>query len=597
MAIGAVNQNKDPFGINWERHEKITLKPAEDKLQKIQDKIDISRKKDRALSELNLKTKALAKSLDDLSNTGFNKKSSSIGTSDHGHGDNYLDVTCASNAHKGEFDISVHRVATKARTTITANGGGGFVPGHIYGDSNIRISSNHALHPINLFDIAVPLGATNASVISVINTALRNVNAHAEAILVPCGHDGNLRTIEIRSTETGAGQITVVSYSAMDLHQHPLPNIHYHTDQRILGHDADIIIEGQRFESHTNKIVGQDGTLLAGVTLDLKRANSRIDPAHPPRHPQTIHIDDDKGEVEDGIHQIMDSYNELAKFGAEQKARKPNSLEYEETAYLARAPELPSMEGFLRNFLNRIPGMNPAFNSLYSIGLALETVPARLGDGDNAGTPSYRKLFIKNKELFEKSLKDNFEDVKKLFVDKFDIVPQPGAAGNFFHSVDRILRQDRLGRNVIINVNAHVIPPTAAITNIDNVDLLQHINAIYNVADNSIAFPIGSGFEGLQLHWNAGVQINGNFQFNLTQGLSTHVQINAERNTRSIDSALQRSRGDAPKQAAELAKAEKALKEAKAKIAKQEQAVAAIKQEAVFMEEYFKMQMAAMSPN
>ena len=595
MAIGAVNQNKDPFGINWERHEKITLKPAEDKLQKIQDKIDISRKKDRALSELNLKTKALAKSLDDLSNTGFNKKSSSIGTSDHGHGDNYLDVTCASNAHKGEFDISVHRVATKARTTITANGGGGFVPGHIYGDSNIRISSNHALHPINLFDIAVPLGATNASVISVINTALRNANAHAEAILVPCDHDGNLRTIEIRSTETGAGQITVVSYSAMDLHQHPLPNIHYHTDQRILGHDADIIIEGQRFESHTNKIVGQDGTLLAGVTLDLKRANSRIDPAHPPRHPQTIHIDDDKGEVEDGIHQIMDSYNELAKFGAEQKARKPNSLEYEETAYLARAPELPSMEGFLRNFLNRIPGMNPAFNSLYSIGLALETVPARLGDGDNAGTPSYRKLFIKNKELFEKSLKDNFEDIKKLFVDQHTITPAHGNRGTLsYGGADKILHHDYLGKNVTIDVDVHA--HAATITHIDGVVLLHPINALYDVAHNSITFPANSGLEGLRLSYVPNGAVGAErFTFNLIQGLSTHVQINAERNTRSIDSALQRTRDNALKQAAELAKAEKSLKEAKAKIEKEKQAVDAIAQQAEFTKTFFEAQMAAMS--
>jgi len=417
--IGGIES--DPLSlksINFEKINEKRLKPYEDRVKVIEDKIDFTTEKSKAFGVLRKKLDTLKSSIENISLQANAKvacvvRSTEI-ASKGSSADYYFDVSASSGVYIGDIDIRVQQLATKASVSLQRNGNIGFAIGEQFKNNALSIeivgvdSTKEPVIVDNLYNLTVN------QVVDNINRRLNTSQMKATAALTPTA--GGLYNIKITSSVMGDRTIKL---QPKTLNYLMFPeeddDTLYDTviDPNSKGLDAIVIINNQQeVKSDNNTIkLGKDANgldipnhIAQGITLTLKKKNSTLNPLPlgTLQPYQTISIEQDTDIIIDKISEFVDAYNDVNEFITTQQKRKISGIGYEDDAYLARTYELRMVQDLLFSISNyRVKGgLSQKITSLASMGVLYKQ--------------DVNMLDIKSERLKE-LLNTDFDEVMKFF--------------------------------------------------------------------------------------------------------------------------------------------------------------------------------------
>jgi flagellar capping protein FliD len=433
--IGGIES--DPLSlksINFDKINEKRLKPYENRVKTIEDKIDFTTKQNEARSILKTKFDVFKNSIDNISlqtnaKAAYVMKSTEVASKGLS-ADDYFDVAVSSAAHIGDVEVRVQQLATRTSISLQKANGTGFAIGELFQNSALSIAIADVEPTINPIVVSNLAGLTINQVVDCINKALNTAGAKATAVLVPTLN--GLYNIKVTSILTGSRTITLQPQIAGYM---IFPNVNdntiYDTVNNAIGKNAIVIINDQQVvTSHSNIItLGKDTAgldipdhIAQGVTLTLKKENSTLPVPLNTRPPyQTISIEQDKDVITDKISEFANAYNDLNEFITNQERRKASGIEYEEDAYLARPRELRYAKDLLYAVTDKIniDGLLK-INSLVSIGIfkgqdGLLTIDSkRLNDSINTNFDEVVKFFKDDTKGFIATVSKKTDEILKL---------------------------------------------------------------------------------------------------------------------------------------------------------------------------------------
>ncbi|WP_316353836.1 flagellar filament capping protein FliD [Candidatus Trichorickettsia mobilis] len=535
------------------------LKPFQDEVKKIDDKIEFGDKEVEAIYKLQQSISALQiastkfkAGILNSTSEAFSQKTVDAITNDVGNAGDYVTATIDSKkAAKGDIEVTVTALATAAsvRTGLFAVGYNAMTQ-----DRAIQIDITNGVAVVPAIIVNVLQNDTLQIVCNKLNAQLNAEDIKAE-LVTQVGT--NQQALVLRSTVTGlrtiavngggdefgaefgnggaAGAIGVVV---------PTP-----------GANASAEVDGVVITSASNKLTG----VLAGVDLDLRKINNL-------GQKQTIRVIDDVKQAAEQIGGLLNAYNDYIKFSAIQQNWKGN--DYAKDAVLGKANnrEMQITDNIVKNMLSIVPGL-VGITGLGSIGLGLRMLPA---DGD---TPEIPQLTIKDQERFFDAITNNLDAVDKLFRNNTVITPTVNAGSTLLYmDSSRVLPVNLVGHDIQIQVD---VDGGGAVT---EVRFSLDGGVLFNVAgyDNGFITFEGTDLAGVSLFFqnpgNVAMNATEEYTVNIVQGVCDRLSIglNGLVNTTStglVDKALARANEALTKYSTEKEKTEAALDEQQKKIA------------------------------
>jgi len=444
---------------------------------------------------------ASEKATNPLSNA-FDLKKTSVKSTDVNNPDRYLNARISNSflVEKASYDVEVTQVAKAAEIVIGDNITSRGLPkadAGLNGTMELTVNGQQRDITINNHDSV-------EAIIKSINTAFRNNDNKFEASII---NDSVTDTsyISVRSLELGKTPTIALSWQGGGS---PVKAV-----SDIKGSNAEVLINGARVESVTNKL--ED--LIPGMTVNLEavNANGKV---------QTISIEPDTSGVRARIEEVGNIWNELSQFVAKHKQTKgtydqfadpfsPQGSRKAETAVLYGNPLLKEAEEMLESFITTSQESNSKIKSIFDMGFSL----GRSKPSDEY--PAEARILEINKEDLQKlenAFADNFEEVRKLFVNTTTIKGDP--ANNSYIAVTRseTISGNIAGKDIKLEV---VVDGAGTVTSVKaKVPGRADITGTY--ANNSINFA-GTELEGIAFYYDIG-SANTNtekFTFNSTNGI------------------------------------------------------------------------------
>lgn len=502
--------------VNIDVIKKMTVEPLEKKRDDYKDKVEIANKKvadQKQLKGLMLSYMGSLKSLGDPISNAFEQKTANISTNDNGIGSDYFDVLVESGALKGNFQVSVEQIAKPAKMLLQANGGGGFdetTPG-LNGALTLTLGTDAR-------NITITNADSAKAIIDKINNTFQKNNDNFEALLIKDpstnkvfieikGKDGEAKSIAQAWTNDaiapGAKSVAPLSTTA--------------------SQKARVNVDGVAIESDSNELKG----ILPGVTLQLKKENNNPGAGF---RSQTVNISEDPNKFVTSLSDVVEGYNKLALFIAEQDQEL--EVDIEDDSNITKFPplhnseELRTAKAALERFSNAYFG-----KSLETFGIGLS--PAQ-GENDPAGAMT---LQVKNPVLYNNSLKD-ISSLRQFFTNNSKVVADPTNAGAtlMFTNLSKPLNANAHNKDFAVNVTIDEHSKvTGATVSFDGGVTTIPATIKESAGFTYFSFPASSNLDGVELAVKTngvvsapGGTITEKYTVNLTNGVANMALYKSE---------------------------------------------------------------------
>ncbi|PCJ26923.1 MAG: hypothetical protein COA94_04410 [Rickettsiales bacterium] len=498
-------------------------------LEDFNDQVSVRHDKLGAISELQMlltDLKAKATRLSDPMETGFNHKHCST-TINGESADKFLkNVRVDGTVSNGHVHVAVEQVASGASLTIAFNAQHtGFTndanPIGLDGDLTLTIGGNARI-------INVAAADNLGIIVSNINLNFENNGDAFEAFLIN-GNPGGVPSsfIEIRAKNTGFEQIGIawadIGNPAMTMLEHA------HLD----GQDAIVYVEGVRYDNASNKY----DNAIAGLSFELAGAVNVAaavpNLAYNGFDYSAICTEEDHDPVKKMIIEFANSLDMLTYFVAKHGADSDvSTIDKYADPYADKSKD--DQGGVLRGsmllveatqIVERFTGLQHNGNGITSIaqmGMGLKTT---VQDGI-----SFETLYFSDEDLFVKKFEDDFESVRRFFINHVQVTPTPGNLSSLQYiptdMPGEVITPSIIGRDLPVSIT---YDPAGAVTAFSVTADGQVVNGAitYNASLNrySISFA-GTALKGMAFSVDpkAANNVVENFTINYTRGISNLVR-------------------------------------------------------------------------
>ena len=432
-------ENNGPINFSamfdMEAMKERRIKPYQDALKQIDDKIEFSNteieavyKLQQSISALQIASSKFKAGILNSRSQAFSQKTTDAITNDVGNAGDYVTATIDSKkAAKGDIDVTVTALATTAsvRTGLFAVGYNAMTA-----DRTIQVDITNKEAGVAPITVNVLQNDTLQVVCNKLNAQLNAQNIKAELVTQAVT---NQQALVLRSTVTGARTIAVNGGGDAFGAEFGAAGAVVATP----GVNASAVVDGVVITSSSNKLTG----VLPGVDLNLRKINTL-------NQKQTISVIDDVKQAAEQIGELLKAYNDYIKFSAIQQ--NWTGEDYAKDAVLGKANNraIQTADDIVKKMVSIVPGLQGDITGLGSIGIGSQMIPA---DGD---TPAIYQLTIVDQERFTDAITNNLDGVDKLFGNNTVITPTVNTGSTLIYlDSNRMLPANIMGHDIQFQVD------------------------------------------------------------------------------------------------------------------------------------------------